>query len=195
VIRLSARRKSRITEGEINQRAFSSDGYIIDQRFLDNLPYGVKQSNDNGCGWIAAYNFLRACGRNKNWDTVRRQLEDSLFLGGFLGTHLLQLYGYLRRHGFSLHWAVGRRSVIRQSACCRVGILFYCNGAALHFVTFRPADTAEAAQHGVVHKACNGVPLYRFWNGRMGYAWDYDTLAGFLDSQSKTPLLLALTTK
>ena len=70
----------------------------MNQNLLKNLPYGMKQSNYNGCGGIAAYNFLHACGRQKEYDTVRQQLEDSLIFGGLFGTHIMQLYLYLRRH-------------------------------------------------------------------------------------------------
>ena len=98
----------------VSPRAFSRDGYIVDQRLLKNLPYGMKQSNYNGCGWVAAYNFLRACGRKKEYDTVRQQLEDSLIFGGLVGTHIIQLYLYLRRHGFHLYWAWGREAALKK---------------------------------------------------------------------------------
>lgn len=86
--------------GKVNLRAFSKDGYIINQQLLQSVPYGMKQSNNNGCGWIAAYNFLHGFDRKKSWDTVRQQMEDTLLFGGLLGTHVVQLYLYLRRHGF-----------------------------------------------------------------------------------------------
>lgn len=195
----------------VSPRAFSRDGYIINQRLLKNLPYGMRHSDYNGCGWVAAYNFLHACGRQKDYDTVRQQLEDGLIAGGLLGTHIIQLYLYLRRHGFHLHWAWGRDGALRQAQQCKVGILFYFNGVALHFVTFVPASAEEAALARQEEKAMEpDVPgsidkpevveeseqyWYRFFNGRMGCGQDYDTLERFLDSESQTPVLIQLTTK
>lgn len=193
----------------VSPRAFSRDGYIINQRLLKNLPYGMKHSDYNGCGWVAAYNFLRACGRQKEYDAVRLQLEDSLILGGLMGTHIIQLYLYLRRHGFHLHWACGREAAERKAQRCKAGVLFYFNSVALHFVTFVPVSAEEVAlarqedasleSEAVVDAAENMVETeqqwYRFFNGRMGRAKDYDTLERFLDSESQTPVLIQLTTE
>lgn len=190
---------------QINRRALSPDGYIIDQRLLKNLPYGMKQSNYNGCGWIAAYNFLRACGRQKGWDTVRRQLEDSLILGGLLGTHVVQLYLYLRRHGFPLRWRVGRKASRAEAERCKAGVLFYFNGAALHFVAFIPATEEEARQFKAPAECDGGAPadmepeavrqpVYRFFNGKMGAQRDYATMEEFLERESQAPVLVQITT-
>ncbi len=189
----------------MNRRALSPDGYIIDQRLLKNLPYGMKQSNYNGCGWIAAYNFLRACGRQKDWDTVRRQLEDGLIFGGLLGTHVVQLYLYLRRHGFPLRWKVGRKASRTEAEHCKAGVLFYFNGAALHFVTFIPATAEEAWQFTASAERDDGEladiepeaaqqPVYRFFNGKMGAQRDYATMEEFLERESQAPVLVQITT-
>lgn len=180
----------------INRRALSSDGYIINQRLLKNLPYGMKQSNYNGCGWIAAYNFLRACGRKKNWDTVRQQLEDSLILGGLLGTHIVQMYLYLRRHGFHLQWAVGRKAAQPYAEGCKAGVLFYFNGTALHFVAFLPATETEIQQFVAAEQAEKPIQAkwYRFLNGSMGAQRDYATMEAFLARESQTPVLIQITT-
>lgn len=188
----------------VSLRAFSCDGYLINQRLLKNLPYGMRHSDNNGCGWVAAYNFLHACGRQKGYDTVRQQLEDSLIAGGLLGTHIVQLYFYLRRHGFPLQWAWGQAAAQRQAQQCKAGILFYFNGTALHFVTFVPVDAEivlSAMQQSdtpelVTPKSDDGAEQrwFRFLNGRMGDAADYDTLEHFLERESVTPILIQLTT-
>ncbi len=185
----------------VSPRAFSEDGYIINQNLLKNLPYGMKQSNYNGCGWIAAYNFLHACGRQKEYDTVRQQLEDSLIFGGLFGTHIMQLYLYLRRHGFHLHWACRPKTAQKQAQRCKVGILFYFNGAALHFVTFVPADgqLLEKDESSCVDAdaALNQSEQfwYRFFNGRMGEQQDLDTWEHFFEEESVASVVIQLTTK
>ena len=179
---------------EINQKAFSSDGYLINQRLLRGIPYGIRQSDYNGCGWIAAYNFLRACGRKKDWNTVRQQLEEGLILGGLLGTHLFQLYRYLHKHGFSIHWAFGKKNAVKKGCDCRAGILFYCNGAALHFVAFTPVKEEEQTETSPQMPEDSTQPYYRFFNGRMGKQNDCDTMTHFLDTESVLPIVIQLTT-
>ena len=48
----------------LRPEALSADGFIIDQRKTDNIPFGAVTSDRNGCGWIACYNLLRALGRD-----------------------------------------------------------------------------------------------------------------------------------
>lgn len=102
-----------------------------------------------------------------------QQLEDSLIFGGLFGTHIVQLYLYLRRHGFHLHWACRSKTAQKQAQRCKAGILFYFNGAALHFVTFVPADgqLPEENENSCVDEnaALNQSEQfwYRFFNGRM----------------------------
>lgn len=60
------------------EQAFSSDGYLIDQSKTGMLPYGNYDSSYNGCGWIAAYNALKAAGRTIPYETIRQELQRSL---------------------------------------------------------------------------------------------------------------------
>lgn len=188
---------------KISTRAFSKDGYIINQQLLKELPYGMKPSNYNGCGWIAAYNFLHACGRKKDYDTVRQQLEDNLIVGGLLGTHIFQLYLYLRRHGFHLHCALGQKAAQSYAESCRAGILFYFNGTALHFVTFIPApdyvEEAPKADESTIEENAVSTDVekvwYRFFNGRVGRQFDYDTMENFLQKESQSAILVQITTQ
>lgn len=53
---------------------YSKDGFIIDQARLTNIRYGVFTSDINGCGWIAAYNFLKRMGE----DADEKALADGL---------------------------------------------------------------------------------------------------------------------
>ena len=48
---------------ELDPKALSDDGYIIDQRRTESISFGGCPSSKNGCGWIAAYNFLKALDR------------------------------------------------------------------------------------------------------------------------------------
>lgn len=177
-------------------RAITKDGYLVNQALMRNIPYGIKPSSDNGCGWIAAYNVLHACGITKEWNAVREQMEDWLLFGGMLGTHLVHLLWYLRRHGLHLQIAMERE---RREACaelCRAGILFYFNGVALHFVTFLPATSEEIEAFVLTEQSEEIIQeeaYYRFLNGRMGRQRDYDTMKRFLEKENRSPLLIQIT--
>ena len=177
-------------------RAITKDGYLVNQELMRNIPYGIKPSSDNGCGWIAAYNVLHACGISKEWNQVREQMEEWLLFGGMLGTHLLNLLWYLRHHGLRLQVAMAceRREV--YAAGCRAGILFYYNGDALHFVTFLPATSEELEKFVLPEQSevpISGERYYRFLNGRMGRQRDYDTMKHFLEKENQSPLLIQIT--
>jgi len=49
-------------QDRIDPRAFSADGYIINQGVLRDIRYGARTSRETGCGWIACYNYLRCMG-------------------------------------------------------------------------------------------------------------------------------------
>lgn len=104
---------------EKNERTpYSSDGYIVDQARLTNIRYGVLTSDANGCGWIAAYNFLRRRGE----DVTEREIADELvrytLLRGLLGTDLFRLKRMLRRHGYPtrLQFVGKKRAVLPETA-------------------------------------------------------------------------------
>ena len=62
---------------ELDPKALSDDGYIIDQRRTKAISFGGCPSSKNGCGWIAAYNFLKALDRTPNPEVSRSDLSSS----------------------------------------------------------------------------------------------------------------------
>ena len=135
---------------ELMHCVFSQDGYIIRQDALKDVPFGGVSSRENGCGWIAAYNFLRAELRPVDWDTVRKDLSRSLLFHGKLGLNAFVLYGYLTSKGCTLHSACTLSAAKELTANCRTGLLMYETGKSRHFVAF--------------HREADGK--LRFWNAR-----------------------------
>ena len=74
---------------ELDPKALSDDGYIIDQRQTESISFGGCPSSKNGCGWIAAYNFLKALDRAPDPDVLLHRLERTLLPGGRLGLNFL----------------------------------------------------------------------------------------------------------
>ena len=114
---------------------YSADGYCVRQKAAANLPYGRCRSSYNGCGWMAAYNLLRAEGHPHTPEQVRAELARTLWFGGRMGTRTDRLCLYLRRQGVRL------TPTLRPSrAAARPGgIAFYFTGRGGHFVTYLPA--------------------------------------------------------
>ena len=81
---------------ELDPKALSDDGYIIDQRQTEAISFGGCPSSKNGCGWIAAYNFLKALDRTPNPEVLLRRLERTLLPGGKLGLNFFALVHELR---------------------------------------------------------------------------------------------------
>lgn len=121
---------------ELKQTAFSPDGFLIRQEETKQVPFGVLTSDRNGCGWIAAYNFLRADLHPVKWDQVRRDLNRLLPLRGKIGANAFVLQGYLRRQGCRLHTAVTLAGAKRLIPHCRAGIILFETGSSRHYAAF-----------------------------------------------------------
>lgn len=167
-----------IRQGEITmyQTAFSKDGYIINQGVLTDLPFGKYPSSQNGCGWIAAYNYLKLRKKPANMDKIRNQLAHTLFFGGKSGMSVVLLYLYLRiisgcKIKFRFHLPRTAAKLYIPS-----GILMYHTGKSFHFI---------AIQH-------KSKEQYRFLNGIYGREQDIRTIRSFLKEHCNFPFLIMI---
>lgn len=114
---------------------FTEDGYILDQDCFESYVYRGMPSAVNGCGWIAAYNFLLALGRTVDHRTVHREMN-AYFPRQIPGpTPVRVLRRYLDRWGrFPL--SRGRRKSLSAAKDSRGGILRYWEGKVPHFVAY-----------------------------------------------------------
>ena len=119
---------------------FSADGYIVDQDFFAAYRYRTMTSDVNGCGWIAAYNLLRAIGADVDFDTVRREMDAMIRLRVPGPTPMRVLRTYIERTA-AVKTARGRGAAYAAARSGRAGILRYWEGREPHYVTFvRQAD-------------------------------------------------------
>ena len=158
---------------------FSKDGYIIDQARVTDIRYGALTSDINGCGWIAAYNFLKRMGQTVDGKTIADELIRYTLFRGLVGTDLFRLRRYFRRHGYRMpiqwHWNKKARLPEGTSA----GVIWYCHKDGFHFVTFY-ADDAIAPKE-------DGEARFRFLNGHAGKESHIDTMRGFLTQNNVIP--------
>lgn len=114
---------------------FSPDGYIIDQDCFGEYPYRGITSDINGCGWIAAYNFLYAQGKTGDHRAVNREMN-AMFPRQVPGpTPVRILRRYLRRHT-AYCFTAGRKRSLAAARKSDSGILRYWEGKVPHFISF-----------------------------------------------------------
>lgn len=163
----------------LKPEALSRDGYIIDQRKTDNIPFGVRSSNENGCGWIAAYNFLKAMDREADPEELLLALEKKLLFQGRLGVNLFSLLRELKRQKLPLDVSLGAFHAQCQSERCRAGIILYFTGKRNHFAAFRREENGKL----------------RFFGAVPGVSHDEGTLAEFYEKYVKFPLAVTITAR
>lgn len=151
------------------------EGMIFDQRAYAGDAYGLRGSDRNGCGWIAAYNVLRLLGRPVPADQVRREMEKYLLLGGLNGTPFYALLLYFRAKGFRTALCWRKHSFHRQALRHPASILFYLYRWGGHFAVLRPLPDGRC----------------HFFNDVYGEMQDFRSMRTFLsDHRTGLPMLL-----
>ena len=155
---------------------FSEDGYIIDQDYLTAYRYRGMTSNINGCGWVAAYDLLRAQGVDIDFETVHRDMNAMFPLQIPGPTPVSKLRIYLARHG-RYRLTVGRKASLRAAAKAKAGILRYWEVNTPHFVTFIRVDSG----------------LYRFLNVNDGQEDFTCSMEEFFEKHCLRPFVRVIT--
>lgn len=178
------------TKNQIDARAYSRDGYLINQGLLTEISYGRRTTKQTGCGWIACYNFLRYMGTPRDPVRVAREMERMLLWGGCIGSHPLAVWWYLHRRGYRFRPAFTRRGMERaveasaaEAADGRfAGVIAYWHGKGAHYVTFIGDEEKDAAA---------GRKL-RFLNAVYGAQNHRATVREFFRQQVRFPLVIVI---
>lgn len=161
---------------------YASDGYIVNQGRLTNIRYGLRKSSANGCGWIAAYNFLKQQGQNVVEQRVANELVRWTVFRGLFGTEISHLWFYLARQGFRTDVKTMGNKKATLPEATRAGVIYYRHKRGFHFVSFYKDEN--------VPKNENGRSRFRFLNAIAGKEDHYDTLAGFLTKHNVIPFAI-----
>lgn len=164
---------------ELDPKALSDDGYIIDQRQTESIFFGGCPSSKNGCGWIAAYNFLKALDRAPDPDVLLHRLERTLLPGGRLGLNFFAMVYELRHQGVPLEFALRPFHAQELARSSRAGIVFYRAGKTNHFAAFSRQPDGRL----------------RFFGAVPGYAHHTISMAEFYWDYVKFPLTLTIAAK
>lgn len=134
----------RITEDwrkKIPDDAFDEEGYLINQKRLQKIPFGRFDSGGRGCGWIAAYNFMKLNGREPYLKETAEELDRNVWFGGLAGISLNHLQRFLKGRGFPVRMLLGsEKKVCEEMRRASTGILLYILPAGLHFTAFVRTD-------------------------------------------------------
>lgn len=159
-------------------KAFSDDGFLVDQRYTESYPYGRFSSALNGCGWIAAYNLLHALGRPVDCAAVNRMLNVMLPWKGCFGTPVRTMRLFLSGQHVPVRKVTGRKRFLAALPGCYAGIIRYLDGYEPHYVAFYRLD----------------ADTFRFLNAREGEQHHCTDMETFLHEQVHFPYFRVLLT-
>ena len=115
---------------------FSADGYIIDQDCFSSVRYRSMPASINGCGWIAAFDLLHFLSWEKDWDSVRRALDEGHRIRMPGPTMLPVMRSYLLSQIPELQEVRGREAALAEAFRSRAGIFRYWEEKTPHFVFY-----------------------------------------------------------
>ena len=121
---------------KLPSEGFSPDGFITDQDCFSGVRYRTMSADNNGCGFIAAYNLRHALGHAVEWDDVRAEL-DAMHTLRIPGPTLMRVMReYLDRYVPGWVETDGRDEAIAAAESSRAGLFRYHEGHVPHFVSF-----------------------------------------------------------
>ena len=109
----------------MNERAMTADGYIKDQDYTDDIPYGYWPSSFNGCGWIAVYNFMHGMGMPDSPETVYADMLRILPYEGRRGTPFPTMAEFFRKRGIPASRHYGEKGLLKKISGVPAGIVRY----------------------------------------------------------------------
>ena len=168
----------------LEKTPYSTDGYIVDQARLTTVKYGVFTSNINGCGWIAAFNFLKRFGQEHEEQALADELIRYTVFRGLAGTDLFRLRRMLKRHGYRMPIVFRWNKKARLPEGTSAGIIYYCHKDGFHFVTFYADESLPPDAEGEAR--------FRFLNGIGGKGNHFDTMRSFLTTHNVIPFALIM---
>ena len=115
---------------------FSADGYILDQDCFSSVRYRSMPASINGCGWIAAFDLLHFLSGEKDWDSVRRALDEGHRIRMPGPTMLPVMRSYLLAQIPGLQEVRGREAALAAAGESAGGIFRYREAGVPHYVSF-----------------------------------------------------------
>lgn len=139
---------------QLSDDVFDPEGYIINQGKMRSVPFGWFNTMDKGCGWIAAYNLLKMCGREQTMQETAQQMGRYVLLGGVAGQELYTLLLYLRQKGIRCRLSLSLDgSALSCMHASRYGILLYSHAHGAHYTAYRQKENDRFQFYNAVYGA------------------------------------------
>lgn len=122
---------------KLPKESLSPDGYINDQIKVTNYMYGPVTVALSGCGPIAAYNALKALGKEQFFENVLEYFNKTTIQSFRLGSTIFQFFGIMRKYGIKMKVHFKKKNFNNAD----VGILWYKHIAGWHYIMYRRVDT------------------------------------------------------
>lgn len=160
----------------MDKRAFSRDGYIINQNYTFEYPYGVFYSNKNGCGWIAIYNLLKLMGNEVDYKFIHESMNEILPYYGITGTPTKTMKDILNKYNIKFREVRHKRYILEESKTFKYAIFRYIEQGIPHYVTVVKVDDNK----------------FRFFNAQLGNEEHVCSMEEFYKRHVKVPIIKAL---
>ena len=145
-------RKTEPWRKRLKDSVFDEEGYLIDQGAMEEIPFGWFRTREKGCGWIAAYNLCKMCGREQTMQETAEELSRYALLGGVMGQELYTLQIYLRKKGIHTHVSM---SLDASALACiqksRYGILLYSHRQGAHYTAYRNLGSGRLQFYNAIY--------------------------------------------
>ncbi|MEE8808373.1 MAG: hypothetical protein SOI44_08155 [Lactimicrobium sp.] len=116
---------------------FDPYGFLISQGRMQNLPFGRYTTSEKGCGWIAAYNLCKACGKEQFMQETAEGLAKTNLFHERFGENFFLIQYFLKQKGIVSKWYLGSNGMIaKKMAESGAGILLYGHSAGTHYAFY-----------------------------------------------------------
>jgi hypothetical protein len=156
---------------------FDPYGFIISQGRMQDLPFGNYPTSEKGCGWIAAYNLCKACGKEQFMQETADTLARANLFHERYGENLFALQSFLKSKKIPARWCPGTTGMIQnRMAGSGAGIILYAHQAGTHYAFYIALGNGQ----------------YHFYNDIYGRRNDITTADAFFRRASILPLAALL---
>ncbi|MGN1388900.1 MAG: hypothetical protein ACI4WR_04580, partial [Bulleidia sp.] len=122
----------------IPDSCFDEEGYLIYQGRMKEIPFGLRDTSETGCGWIACWNLMKMLHQDVTMEEACKGLSRYNLTGGLFGQDFAGIVFWLKKHGVQCSLAIGTQENVAaamQKGNC--GILLYRHKTAAHYTAFR----------------------------------------------------------
>lgn len=152
---------------ELDPKALSDDGYIIDQRQTESISSAAAPPAKTAADGSLPIIFSRRWIATPNPEVLLRRLERTLLPGGKLGLNFFALVHELRRQKVPLEFALRPFHAQELAQRNRAGIVLYRAGKTNHFAAFARQPDGTLRFFGAVPAMPITTSLWRSFIGIM----------------------------